>query len=178
MRYLLPVALAVAFALLSCAKTDISHIVLPTDGGASDSDSDADSDGDSDGDSDADSDGDSDADSDGDSDGDSDADTDSDSDCPTNSGWPCACDIEPMDQCDDGADCVIFQGMEAYGGYCAAQCEGEWDDCPAHPYAAEGMCALTDMGDNFWCILICTSSAQCPPDQECVDVASSVEVCL
>ncbi|MBW2276391.1 MAG: hypothetical protein JRF63_02800 [Deltaproteobacteria bacterium] len=172
MRHLVPVLLVATLATLSCAKTDIAGIIVPYDGGTTDGDSDADSDSDTDADSDTD------TDTDADTDADTDVDTDTSNGCMPNTGWPFACDLEPMDQCDDGADCLVLQGMDEYGGYCAAQCDDESDTCPDQPYEAEGTCALTDMGDNFWCILICTSSSECPPTQECVDVASSVLVCL
>ena len=80
--------------------------------------------------------------------------------------------------CDDGADCIGLSGYEAYGSYCAAQCEGEDpDDCPGQPYDAQAQCALTDNEYNFWCILVCTDAVQCPPDQECINVGSA-SVCL
>jgi hypothetical protein len=132
-------------------------------------------DSDSDGDTDADGDGDADSDSDGDSDSDTDTDVDSDADCPFDSGWPCSCEVQT---CEDGSDCITLSGFEAYGSYCAAQCEGEGSTCPYHAYGAMAECALTDLSNNFWCILVCTGPSGCPPDQECVNTGAGASVCL
>jgi hypothetical protein len=156
--------------LASCAKTDIPQVIVPYDGGASDTDTDTDADTDTDTDADTD--------TDTDTDTGTDTETDTSDGCMPNSGWPCPCTLDPLEECDDGSDCVILQSLEEYGGYCAAQCEGGGDDCPDQPYAAEGMCALSDMGENYWCILVCASTSECPPTQECVYVSSSMDVCL
>jgi hypothetical protein len=68
-----------AIAAGSCAKTDVSHIVPPSDGGTSDADTDTDTDSDTD----------TDTDSDTDTDTDVDTSTDTSWDCSTNMWWPC-----------------------------------------------------------------------------------------
>jgi len=141
---------------------------VPPDGSV---DTDVDSDADTDADTDADSDTDSDSDADGDSDSDSDSDSDADTGpptCPLNSGWPCTCDLMGMGNCDDGSDCIGIQGLsEGDIGYCAEQCDGEGADCPPEIWDADGECVLSDGGSNFWCVLLCSTPADCPPDQGC-----------
>jgi hypothetical protein len=98
-------------------------------------------------------------------------------DCPMNSGWPCTCDGSSA-TCEDGSDCLEILGLDN-GPYCAASCPGQGGTCPATEYAAEVTCAITDQaGSSFWCILVCTSSDQCPTDQTCAAMGQSVSVCL
>jgi len=164
---------AAYFVIASC------HNVGPLeDGDLGAPDADTDGDGDSDGD------GDTDADSDSDGDSDTDADTDDGEGgaCPLNSGWPCACDYETNTLCDDGSECVGLEGYPDYGTYCAAQCVGEGESCPATQFAAEPECEVTDYDQtSWWCILMCSSVSDCPPTQECIAIGYGPDepwVCL
>jgi hypothetical protein len=50
--------------------------------------------------------------------------------------------------------------------------------CPATAYDAEGQCLLSDGYDDFWCILVCDATSDCPPEQQCVDTGQDVSICL
>ena len=110
--------------------------------------------------------------------GDSDSDSDGDVDCPPNSGWPCSCDFSPGAICEDDSQCVGFVDLESYGGVCAPQCSGQGGDCPEHDYEGQAECWATDGEGTWWCILMCDDSAECPPDQECVDDGQDNTLCL
>ena len=176
-RVLFAAAVCAAICSEACRHVDETDEWLADDAGA-DADSDSDADGDADTDADADTDGDSDSDGDADSDTDTDTDTDTDADgdCPLNSGWPCSCDESSDGVCDDGSDCLGLQDFDGY--YCAAQCDGQGSTCPWTQYSAQAECALSDGGSNYWCVLICTDSGQCPPSQECTDTGQGASVCI
>jgi hypothetical protein len=114
-------------------------------------------------DSDADTDGDSDADSDGDTDGDTGAPT-----CPLSSGWPCACTVNWGD-CDDGTLCgQVLDLGDGTMGLCLEPCDEPYGPCPDTFWEAESLCILTDQQqENFYCGLLCQTTAECPPETTC-----------
>ncbi|HUT79167.1 MAG TPA: hypothetical protein VM285_15825 [Polyangia bacterium] len=132
----------------------------------------------SDVDGDTDTDSDSDSDSDADGDGDSDSNSNTNPECPLNSGWPCTCDGFQT-TCNDGSVCTNVDLIEygTWGPICVAGCSGEGGTCPVTSYPAEGTCGLQDGDQNYYCILECSNSNECPPDQECLE-AYEIGFCL
>ncbi len=110
-------------------------------------------------------------------DADTDVDTDADADsCETNSAWPCTCNI-PGYPCDDGSDCITLQGIgDPSTGYCAAQCLGSGSSCPDTAYGGLGQCMVESKEGDYWCLLVCGASDDCPPDQTC-DTSLGTGVC-
>ena len=110
-----------------------------------------------------------------DADGDSDADSETATDdaCPLNSGWPCSC----MDSegCDDGSMCGEISGLgDGDAGYCAAPCDGPGDSCPPESFPADAVCgAVYPPDDQYYCVLVCSSTSDCPPGQTCQDAYSA-----
>jgi len=101
------------------------------------------------------------------SDTDTDVDTDADADaCPTNSGWPCTCDIMGY-PCDDKSDCIALKGFgDGTKGYCAPDCI-KGGSCPKTAFDGVGQCVVESGKGDYWCALICLANDDCPPDQAC-----------
>jgi hypothetical protein len=98
-------------------------------------------------------------------------------DCQGNSGWPCTCDSFSQ-TCDDGSNCLALPDLgNGFGHICTVSCADDGGTCPATDYSAEGACAISD-GTNYWCMLVCTDSTECPSDQICGDTGRGFSVCL
>ncbi len=80
--------------------------------------------------------------------------------CPLNSGWPCSCDLEMLDECQDGSSCFY--------GVCMPSCEVDGESCPSPGQgdASESVVCTEVIGYGF-CTLLCDSDGDCPPGQAC-----------
>jgi hypothetical protein len=123
-------------------------------------------------------------DSDGDADSDSDGDTGEDPDtgpptCPANSGWPCVCDLEFGDTCDDGSLCGQIAGLQNSDlGICSLGCDVPDTPCQDTYWDAESMCLLMNTMDyGYQCGLVCDSDVECPPQQTCQFVEPEYYFC-
>ena len=98
--------------------------------------------------------------------------------CPTNSGWPCRCNIMPL-ACDDGYFCLSLQ--DAGHGICSYNSPSRTSIGPNIICAETGFLGEpigiwdkdfeVDPSIAFYCALGCASDDDCPNDQSCISTS-------
>ena len=87
--------------------------------------------------------------------------------CEDDRGWGNACSGE--ENCDDDSICQSYPALEGHGSFCSPRCSSD-DLCPDIAPGRE----ICSWG---FCLIECSSSAECPCDMECRDLMGVQMIC-